>query len=242
MQARVLYVDDEIDNLKALQLLFQSEPFDLIIDHSPLNALNRIDHIQPAVVIADQRMPEMSGADFLAKVKRRHPATVRMMLTGYADFESAVEAINKGHVYSFIQKPWQADELKAKVRSALAHRESILGLRNIVEILADEILENQKDHKAIQKLAGAVYDDLSRPLMIIAGYTKLLQDSIADEEIPQRYLCNIMEQLRHIDALKNRIQSIARRLTASHGHFSKKVSDVIGSAERQTAGQNEDPI
>jgi response regulator RpfG family c-di-GMP phosphodiesterase len=85
-----------------------------------------------------------------------------------SDFESAVEAINKGHVYCYIDKPWGEDDLKAKVKSALEHRESIVCLRSIVDILADEIIKNQKDHTAIRKLAGAVSD--SRRLCISHGH------------------------------------------------------------------------
>jgi two-component system, sensor histidine kinase and response regulator len=235
MKDRVLYVDDEIENLKALKRVFQREPLEFLTYDSPIKALNEIDHINPAVVIADQCMPEMSGAEFLEGIASRQPTTVRMILTGQGDFESAVEAINKGHVYCYIEKPWNEDDLKTKVKSALEHQESIVGLHSIVDILADEIIENQKDHTAIQKLAGAVSDDLSQPLMIIAGYAKLLQNCLQGDEIPTHYLSNILLQVHRMEELQKKIKSISRRLCISHGHLSWKVVNALGSAESDPA-------
>ena len=74
-----------------------------------------------AVVISDQRMPEMTGVEFLARVFALHPTTVRIILTGFADMDAIIRSINDGHVYAYITKPWEPDQLKQVVRRAVEH-------------------------------------------------------------------------------------------------------------------------
>jgi response regulator RpfG family c-di-GMP phosphodiesterase len=88
-----------------------------------------------AAVITDQRMPEMTGVEFLARVYERHPNTTRIILTGYADGDSMVRAINEGHVYAYVAKPWEPDALKQLVHRAVElHR-----LRMQNERLLDDV-------------------------------------------------------------------------------------------------------
>ena len=72
-------------------------------------------------MISDQRMPEMTGVEFLARVYERHPNTVRIILTGFADMDATIGAINDGHVYAYVTKPWEPDQLKQVVRRAVEH-------------------------------------------------------------------------------------------------------------------------
>jgi len=117
----VLFVDDEVNILKALKRLLRNEPVEVVTASHPGEALELMDRCQPQVVVTDQRMPEMSGVDFLASVRDRHSDVVRMMLTGYTDMTIAVEAINRGEIYRLITKPWNDDELKATLRQAFDH-------------------------------------------------------------------------------------------------------------------------
>ena len=210
MKEKVLYVDDEPSNLTALKRLFRSEPFDLVTDTSPINALSRIDTLKPAVVISDQRMPEMQGTEFLKEVEYRHPDCARIILTGHADLEAAMEAINEGHVFRFIRKPWENDDLKAQVRAALEYRESVNCLRTMVDTLLDEVMDNEKTRQSMRKLAAAVSRELSQPLMIVSGYIQLLQSLFKDDEIPRSYLANMCMQIDRIEELSRKIQIIAR--------------------------------
>lgn len=117
----VLFVDDEVNILKALQRLLRNEPIDVLTANCPNEALELIERAGPQVVVSDQRMPEMAGVDFLACVRDRHSEVVRMMLTGFTDMTVAVEAINKGEIYRLITKPWNDEELKATLRQAFDH-------------------------------------------------------------------------------------------------------------------------
>jgi DNA-binding NtrC family response regulator len=210
MKTIVLYVDDDPSNLKAISRLFRNEPFDVVTELSPLKALSRIETLKPAVIISDQRMPEMDGTVFLREVEYRHPDSVRIILTGDADLEAAMDAINKGHVFRFIQKPWDDDDLKSQVKAALEHQESIHCLRTIVDTLVDEVIDNEKSQKSTRKLAAAVSRELNQPLMIVGGYIQLLQAYFKDDDIPRDYLSNMLLQINRIDALAQKIQLIAR--------------------------------
>lgn len=210
MKKKVLYVDDEPANLIALKRLFRDEPFELITETSPVKALSRIETLKPAVVISDQCMPEMQGTEFLKQVEYRHPDCVRIILTGQADLDAAMEAINEGHVFRFIQKPWDNDDLKTQVSAALEHRESIQCLRTMVDSLVDEVMDNEKARQSMRKLAAAVSRELNQPLMIVSGYIQLLQSLFKDDEIPRSYLANMFQQISRIEELTRKIQLIGR--------------------------------
>ncbi|HVH06203.1 MAG TPA: response regulator, partial [Myxococcota bacterium] len=98
------------------------DDYDVVTSASPRDALVKLEQHAPiAVVISDQRMPEMTGVEFLAKVYEKYPNTVRMILTGFADMDATIGAINDGHVYAYVTKPWDQDELKQVVRRAVEH-------------------------------------------------------------------------------------------------------------------------
>ena len=208
MKDKVLFVDDEQSNLKALKRLFRNEPFDFIIYDSPTEALAKIEAIKPAVVISDQRMPEMSGTAFLEQVRNKQPHSVRIILTGHADLKTAMDAINNGHVFRFIQKP---EALKNQVRSALEHQESIHCLRTMVDALLDELMGNEKAQKSIRKLAATVFTELDQPAMIIGGYIQLLKNSFQADEIPRSYLDAMALQVDRIEKLARKMASIAHK-------------------------------
>ena len=117
----VLFVDDEVNILKALQRLLRNEPMQVLTASRPQEAIDLLESTPAQVVVSDQRMPDMSGVDLLSTIRERHPDMVRMMLTGYTEMDIAVEAINKGEIYRLITKPWNDDELKATLRQAFDH-------------------------------------------------------------------------------------------------------------------------
>ena len=114
----VLFVDDEVNILKALQRMLRCEDMKVLTASSGAEAVELLQRQPAQVVVTDQRMPEMSGVDLLAAVRERWPDTVRMMLTGYTDMGIAVEAINRGEIFRLITKPWNDDELRATLRQA----------------------------------------------------------------------------------------------------------------------------
>ncbi len=117
-KAKMLVVDDEPDNLDLLYRTFRRE-FQVLKAESGVHALEVLAaEGEVAVIISDQRMPEMKGTEFLSRTVPQFPDTMRIILTGFTDVEDLVEAINSGQVYKYITKPWNPDELKAVVQRA----------------------------------------------------------------------------------------------------------------------------
>jgi CheY-like chemotaxis protein len=115
---KMLVVDDEPDNLDLLYRTFRRE-FQVFRAESGAQALEVLaDKGEVAVIISDQRMPEMKGTEFLSKTVPQFPNTVRIILTGFTDVEDLVDAINSGQVYRYITKPWDPEELKVLVERA----------------------------------------------------------------------------------------------------------------------------
>ncbi|MEM1171294.1 MAG: response regulator [Cyanobacteria bacterium P01_H01_bin.35] len=115
---KMLVVDDEPDNLDLLYRTFRRD-FSVLKAESGIQALEILAlEGEVAVIISDQRMPEMKGTEFLSKTLPQFPNTVRIILTGFTDIEDLVEAINSGQVYKYITKPWDPSELKGVVQKA----------------------------------------------------------------------------------------------------------------------------
>ncbi|MBK1990692.1 response regulator [Sphaerospermopsis aphanizomenoides BCCUSP55] len=117
---KILVVDDEPDNLDLLYRTFRRD-FNVLKADSGVNALQLLEQEgEVAVIISDQRMPEMKGTEFLSRTLPQFPDTVRIILTGFTDIEDLVEAINAGQVFKYITKPWDSGELKEVVQRAAA--------------------------------------------------------------------------------------------------------------------------
>lgn len=116
---RILCVDDEANILSSLRRLFRQNGFSISIAPSGAEGLKFLETETFDLVISDMRMPEMDGARFLEQVFLRYPETVRILLTGYADISSTIEAVNKGQIYRYVSKPWNDMDLLHTVRQAL---------------------------------------------------------------------------------------------------------------------------
>ncbi|MDZ4844678.1 MAG: response regulator [Chitinophagales bacterium] len=107
---KVLYVDDEVNNLVAFKANFR-QLFQIFTASSAQEGTDILDKEDIHVIITDQRMPGVKGVGFLESILERYPDPVRMLLTGYSDIEAVIDAVNKTHIYSYITKPWKNEEL-----------------------------------------------------------------------------------------------------------------------------------
>ena len=148
--ATILLVDDEEMVLNSIKSFFAIEScYDLLTYTSPLKALEDLGNTHPRVdlVISDYLMPEMDGITFLAKVKEKLPMVPRILLTGYADKENAIKAINNVGLYQYIEKPWDNEDLKLIIRNGL---EKTVLLQEL-EIKIHEVERAQRDLSEVQK-------------------------------------------------------------------------------------------
>lgn len=168
MTASLLYVDDESENLKVFERVFKKN-FTIYTALSGEEGLKIFEkHPEISLLVSDQRMPEMSGVDFLNACKMINPDPVRILITGYADLESAINAINEAEIYRFIKKPWEKLDLLQTLNEAQRKYE-----------LEQEVksLDKLKD-----KFMMLVNHELKTPLTIQRSYLEFLKESNLDDE------------------------------------------------------------
>jgi CheY-like chemotaxis protein len=167
-RSRILIVDDEEAILETMQFTFEGE-YDVLTSTDAQGALRLLEeHAPVAVVISDQRMPNMTGVEFLARVFEAHPNTVRIILTGFADMDAIITAINDGHVYAYITKPWEPDDLKQAVRRAVDHYElTVENERLLTELRRSNVLleavMDQLDQGAVAVDANGTVQAANKP-------------------------------------------------------------------------------
>jgi len=120
--ATILLVDDEPNVTDALKRALRREPYEFLTAISGPDAQQILERQHVDVVISDEQMPGMSGSEFLSKVRKQFPHTIRMILSGHASLEAAVRAINEGEVYRFFLKPCNPTDLIFTVQQALTHK------------------------------------------------------------------------------------------------------------------------
>jgi diguanylate cyclase (GGDEF)-like protein/PAS domain S-box-containing protein len=122
----LLIVDDDLPVLSALQRMLADEGYELLVAASAQEGLELLAKNPVQVILSDQRMPGMSGTEFLSRVKVLYPDTVRMILSGYAELETVVQAVNEGAIYKFFGKPWDVEQLRTQIREAFLHYEGVI--------------------------------------------------------------------------------------------------------------------
>src|ERR1700712_3118052 len=118
MAIGVLYIDDEVNNLNSFKAAFRRD-FEIFTASSAKEGRKILDTNEIGVIITDQRMPGMTGIEFLESILLVYPDTIRILLTGFSDMNAVMDAINRGQVYKYLVKPWQNDELRLYIQNAL---------------------------------------------------------------------------------------------------------------------------
>lgn len=162
----ILLVDDEPNILSALRRVFRRENYLIATAMSGQEALQLLKESDYQLIISDFKMPQMNGAELLRRVKDLHPNTLRIMLTGHADTDAVMGAINEGAVYKFIIKPWNDDDLRVTVGLALEQYDLIEKNRTLQH-------DNQRKSREIKKLSKLTNAD-SGQLAILLTKKKLL--------------------------------------------------------------------
>jgi response regulator RpfG family c-di-GMP phosphodiesterase len=136
----ILYIDDEIHNLNAFKASFR-RLYNVTTATSAEEAEKLLGEQEFHIIISDQRMPKTTGIEFFESILGKYPEPIRMLLTGYADINAVVDAINKGQVYKYFSKPWNEEELKHNIDKAY----EVYALRKENKELTAKLLDvNQK--------------------------------------------------------------------------------------------------
>jgi two-component system NtrC family sensor kinase len=170
-EIKILCVDDEPNVLSAIKRLLLDEKYTILTAESGEEGLAILRNAKVQLIIADYRMPVMTGIEFLQEVRKYWPDTIRIVLSGYADTASIVEAINEGRIYKFIPKPWNDDELRIAISNAL---ETYFFAKKNTQ-LTDEL---RKQHKELEKLLREKNENLELRARMVTAHQNIL-DSIS---------------------------------------------------------------
>jgi len=181
---RLLIIDDEESITKTIARQFRNK-YQVYTANSGEKAIEILKENNVEVIISDQRMPGMTGVNLFSKIKDIYPDALRLILTGYADIDAVINAINDGQIYRYITKPWNPDELDSIVKQAFEKSELIQQNKSLIAALekSNTQLENKVKERTVElqklneqknKYIGIVAHDLRSPIALAQSFTNLL--------------------------------------------------------------------
>lgn len=191
----ILYLDDESQNLSAFKASFR-RTFNVHIASTANEAIELIEKENPQIVIADHRMPLVTGVEFFERIKEEFPDPIRILLTAYTSSQTVIDAINKGHIDRYMMKPWDYLLMESTLKSCI----EIFNTRVELRMKVDEL---KRTNDELNRFVYSVSHDLRAPLMSMLGLVHLVKAGMPDEELGQYY--SLME--KSIKKMDNHIQS-----------------------------------
>ncbi len=171
----LLVVDDEPEVLRSLHDLFRLE-FRVLTHEHPSEALATLaGDTEVDVVMSDQRMPEMSGVQFLERARAVRPDATRLLFTGYADIKAVIDAVNRGHIARYVAKPWDVDELTAVIRQAVDQHVLIAEKNRLLRELKETNARLTEAVRLKGKFIEVASHELNTPVTVVLGLTELWQ-------------------------------------------------------------------
>ncbi len=156
-KVKILYLDDEELNLVAFKAIFRRE-YEVFTTTSPQEAVAYLNENEVQVILSDQKMPDISGVEFFEMILPDFPRAVRILVTGYADIEAVVNAINKGEIYRYVAKPWDEHDLRVCIKNAIEKYENYSSSSSLLPAIwnlidADPKLRHQLSKPSLASLA-----------------------------------------------------------------------------------------
>jgi response regulator RpfG family c-di-GMP phosphodiesterase len=146
----LLVIDDEPDVCDSVHDLLRRE-FRVLKARNAEEGLKQLQSNEVHIIMTDQRMPKVTGVELLSQVRAGHPQAVRMLFTGYADLDSIIAAINQGHIYRFLKKPWHPEDLENAVRDAAREYERLIEQTEMMSRLRGELEKLHERVAALEK-------------------------------------------------------------------------------------------
>ncbi len=201
MKHSILCVDDELDNVEALERLFRKK-YKVYKATSGEAALKILAEHPVTVIISDQRMPNMTGVEFLTQSTEIVPNAIRILLTGYTDINSVIAAINSGQIYRYVTKPWDSVDLENAIDKAVERYEmgAELKEKNLALATANEELKTLD--KAKSDFMMLVNHELKTPLTAIMSFSDLLKETNLDDD-QTKFLSRIQASTSRLEGLVN---------------------------------------
>lgn len=183
---KILYIDDEEHNLESFKASFRRQ-YEIFTAISGAEAKNILDQTNIHIIICDQRMPEMTGVEFFKSIKNSHPDPMRVLLTGYTDIDALAEAVNEGHIYRYLTKPWNELELNNCIINAYSSYRSRVSLK-------EKVAELQKTNDELNRFIYSISHELRAPLASALGVIQLVKlENLIDPQSHLGEYWNLME-------------------------------------------------
>lgn len=230
MNDTVLYIDDDESNLLVLKATC-AEELTVITAASGAEGLEVLAREEVAVLLVDQRMPEMTGVEVFEVARELYPDTVRILITAFTDLTEAIDAINRGHIRRYLRKPWEPQELKAALHEAV----ELYQTRKKINELETRLLETERTY-ALGVVAAGVAHELRNPLAAMIMNLELarfrldaMNRSLADGgSIDPASLVLLANALEKIEGAADSAQRIAEGLELSHRRRDSEVTADLG--------------
>jgi signal transduction histidine kinase/response regulator RpfG family c-di-GMP phosphodiesterase len=183
---KVLVVDDEPQILESIQALLEDD-FDVVVSTDATEAVEFLRNVQIAVILADQRMPKLSGGEFLAKAREICDAT-RILITGYVDINALIRAVNDGQIHSYVPKPWEPANLKVTVLKAATYAKEVSRRKKAAEIVAEQqeaLARSEAAYRQQTKILRSVLDSMGDGVMVTDDGGKIVLLNPAAEQMTE---------------------------------------------------------
>jgi putative nucleotidyltransferase with HDIG domain len=224
----VLFVDDEANILSSLKRLFHPCGYRILTAEGGRQALE-IMALEPVdLVISDMRMPEMNGAQFLAQVYERWPETVRILLTGHSEIKDTIDAINQGHIYRYIAKPWEDNDIVLSVKQAL-HQKQLELANQRLEALTRKQNEELKDLNVnLEEKVKSRTEEVRQTM----GFLEVAHTSLKKSFITSIRIFSSLIDMRHTSLAghSHRVAELSRNIAVQMGMKEADIQDVFLAA------------
>lgn len=226
----ILYIDDEQGNVDSFKVAFRRE-YTIYTATSGKEGLELLETIQPHVIISDQKMASMTGVDFFATIKETYPKPIRILVTGQIEREVLIEALNRGSIFCYIDKPWKEDAVHNAVHNAYA-------LYDVRQQLELKIIELEKTNEELNRFIYSTSHDLRSPLTSIMSVIELAR-ATNDMQDPSGYLDMVEDCVLRVDTLIEKMIEYYKNLRADAEHIDNiDFTELINNSIQLLAAQN----
>ncbi|MCW3122791.1 MAG: hupR1 2 [Flavipsychrobacter sp.] len=206
---KVLYIDDELNNLNAFKATYRFDYTVFIAQDIPKAYEHLAAHADICAVLCDQRMPDKTGVEFFEEMREQYPDPVRMLITGYTDVESVINAINKGHIFRYIKKPWTDVDIKSAIEEANKYYSAN-------SLLSNKNKELKSAYEELGKFAYNVTHDMRGPLLSVIGALELAKTMDSLEEVKDI-----------LDMMDGAVKKLDEFIKNMHEYYNLKRSELI---------------
>ncbi|MFZ2161752.1 MAG: HD domain-containing phosphohydrolase [Sideroxyarcus sp.] len=231
----LLLVDDEANVLSSLKRLFRPFGYRIFTAEGGAQGLEIMQRETVDLVISDMRMPEMDGAQFLQKVYEQWPDTVRILLTGYAEISATIDAVNKGHIYRYISKPWEDNDIVLAIKQALRQKQLEKANQGLEELTRKQNEELKDLNANLEQKVKARTEEVRQTM----GFLEVAHEKLKKGFITSiRVFSNLIEMREGVMAgHSHRVAELSRAIAQQMGMAEAEMQDVFLAALLHDVGK-----